>query len=335
MVMRFKKYQEIGQVWYATFNGDELINLKYNNYEAKPKFGQEFCGRVKDIDKRLNGAFIDIGFEKMGFLPFRSLKLNIGQAINLRIIREEQVEKGAVLELIGEAKASDECPKLIKDISFDYEDANQDEIIAIKNAINSANEKCHNIENGGRFFIEPTRALIAIDIDAGGRNIGAKDKANFTQKLNLDAAKSISKILKLYNIGGLICIDFVGNAKTEAKMIIDCLNENLKDVKTEILPLSRFGVCEISRQKTAPSIIEYMNTKIGKALMAINILGETIKAAKGEMVILSCNNDLYEFINKWDFNWSEEISNKIGGRFELLKNSNTDLDFEVYNKANN
>src|SRR6185436_21011282 len=75
------------------------------------------------------------------------------------------------------------------------------------------------IPGGGALTIEPTAALVAIDVDAGGRQ-GSGDPERFALDLNIAAAGEAARQIRLRNLAGLIAIDFVSmRAKSHAKQL--------------------------------------------------------------------------------------------------------------------
>lgn len=119
--------------------------------------------------------------------------------------------------------------------------------------------KTVSLPSGGYLVIEHTEALHVIDVNSGS---SANKSDNGNQEttglnVNLEAAKEIARQLRLRDIGGIICIDFIDMKNIEnRKRIYDVLKEEMeKDrAKHTVLPLSKFGIMQITRQRVRPDI---------------------------------------------------------------------------------
>ena len=111
-----------------------------------------------------------------------------------------------------------------------------------------------NLKSGAYLIIEHTEAMHVIDVNSGSRK-GMKNQEENALTTNLECAKEIARILRLRDMGGIICIDFIDmNEKSNQKALFEALKEALKDDKAKhnVLPPSRFGVIEITRQRVRP-----------------------------------------------------------------------------------
>ena len=119
-------------------------------------------------------------------------------------------------------------------------------------------DKLHNpivqLESGGYLVINPTEALVSIDVNSG-RATKEKDIEETALKTNLEAADEIAKQLKMRDLAGLIVVDFIDmyNVAVEKRM-----KEALKNdrARVQIAKMSIFGLLEISRQRMHSSFIE-------------------------------------------------------------------------------
>lgn len=112
------------------------------------------------------------------------------------------------------------------------------------------------LKGGGSIVIDPTEALIAIDVNSGrsARSRGLEDTAF---KTNLEAAKEIAKQLRLRDIGGLVVIDFIDMKEPKhARELVKQVKEQIKRdrAKINVSYISKFGLMELSRQRLRPSI---------------------------------------------------------------------------------
>ncbi|MFG0306243.1 MAG: Rne/Rng family ribonuclease [Phycisphaerales bacterium JB040] len=107
------------------------------------------------------------------------------------------------------------------------------------------------LPSGGRLIIEQTEALVAIDVNSG-KSRGAKDAETNAYKTNLEAADAICRQLKLRDLGGLVINDLIDmRLAKHRKAIEQRFLDNLKKdrAKSTILPISEFGILEMTRQR--------------------------------------------------------------------------------------
>ena len=98
--------------------------------------------------------------------------------------------------------------------------------------------------------------MIAIDVNPG-RHTSSDNQEETVTKTNLEAADEIARQLKLRNIGGLVVVDFIDmHSKQNQKEVVMRLQSALKrdKAKSSILPLSEFGLLEMTRQRVTESI---------------------------------------------------------------------------------
>ena len=112
------------------------------------------------------------------------------------------------------------------------------------------------LPGGGEIVIDETEAMIAIDVNSGhGRK--ASEQPDFILKTNLEAAEEIARQLRLRDIGGLVVIDFIDmRSAADRDTILKEMKKLVKDdrAKTHVLPLSRLGLMEMTRQREHESI---------------------------------------------------------------------------------
>jgi ribonuclease E len=112
------------------------------------------------------------------------------------------------------------------------------------------------LKSGGSIIIDPTEALISIDVNSGrgGDREGVETTAF---KTNLEAVSEIARQLRLRDMGGLVVIDFIDMKKREHIGEVErLLREETKQdrAKIDISHISKFGLLELSRQRLRPSI---------------------------------------------------------------------------------
>jgi ribonuclease G len=109
---------------------------------------------------------------------------------------------------------------------------------------------------GGYIVIDQTEALVSIDVNTG-RNKGHKDVDKLLLETNLEAAAEVARQLRLRNMGGLIVVDFIDmKHRKDQQAVSKAMNEHLKrdKAKTQVLPISQFGLMEMTRQRLNESL---------------------------------------------------------------------------------
>ncbi len=114
------------------------------------------------------------------------------------------------------------------------------------------------MQSGASLVIQQTEALISIDVNSG-KSTGEVSIEETAVKTNKEAAKEIARQLRLRNLSGLIIVDFIDmNQYSNRRLIEKEFKTALeKDrVRVQILSISSFGLMEISRQRTSPTLLE-------------------------------------------------------------------------------
>lgn len=107
------------------------------------------------------------------------------------------------------------------------------------------------LKSGGFLVIEPTEAMVVIDVNSG-KSIGKKNKDAHILKLNLEAAQEITRQLRLRNLSGIIMVDFINMCTEEDRQqVVKCLEHGLKRDKIPgyFVEITKLGVFELTRKK--------------------------------------------------------------------------------------
>ena len=125
----------------------------------------------------------------------------------------------------------------------------------ITRQIKSSFGKTVSFKSGAYIIIEHTEALHVIDVNSGNRSKASADQETNALDVNMKAADEIARQLRLRDMGGIIVIDFIDMNKAEHRQ---ALLEHMKEVmandraRHNILPLSKFGLMQITRQRVRP-----------------------------------------------------------------------------------
>ena len=127
----------------------------------------------------------------------------------------------------------------------------------ITRQIKSSFGKTVSFKSGAYIIIEHTEALHVIDVNSGNRSKASNDQETNALEVNMRAADEIARQLRLRDMGGIIVIDFIDMNKAEHRQT---LLEHMREVmandraRHNILPLSKFGLMQITRQRVRPAL---------------------------------------------------------------------------------
>ena len=118
------------------------------------------------------------------------------------------------------------------------------------------------LPTGGYVIIEPTEALVSIDINTG-RYTGKKDPEKTILRTNLEAAREVARQVRLRDLGGIIVIDFIDmESQSNRDKILHELRAHLSRdrARTRAFQVSELGLIEMTRQRVRPSLWDSMTT---------------------------------------------------------------------------
>ncbi|QJD96698.1 Rne/Rng family ribonuclease [Mucilaginibacter robiniae] len=127
----------------------------------------------------------------------------------------------------------------------------------IEKQIKSAFGKTVNLAGGAYLVIEHTEALHVIDVNSGNRTANKENQEENALQVNKEAAREIARQLRLRDMGGIVVIDFIDMHKPQnRKDLFDYLREEMAHdrAKHTILPPSKFGLVQITRQRVRPEM---------------------------------------------------------------------------------
>tara|TARA_B100000809_G_scaffold121514_1_gene119715 strand:- start:256 stop:1785 length:1530 start_codon:yes stop_codon:yes gene_type:complete len=211
--------------------------------------------------------------------------------------------------------------------------------------IKAAFGKTVNMKNGTYLVIEHTEAMHVIDVNSGKKVDAKKDQEENALLVNLGAAEEIARQLRLRDMGGIIVVDFIDlyNAKNR-KLLFEKMREFMKDDKAKhhILPPSKFGLIQITRQRVRPEMnidtrencpMCVGNGKIDSSLLLIDTIENKIKnlveKSDNGKIRISTHPFIASHINKgvfskgmkWSFKYKRLIKITPDDRLHLLQYS--------------
>ena len=140
--------------------------------------------------------------------------------------------------------------------------------------------------SGGHIVIEHTEAMTVIDVNSG-RYAAKKEQELNSLKTDLEASREIVRQLRMRDIGGLIVVDFIDleDEKNRKKIYDELKKEFKKDrAKTAMLPMTEFGLMQITRERVRENIVQSMN--------------EACPYCQGTGLLVKKSNQIHE-IEKW------------------------------------
>ena len=123
--------------------------------------------------------------------------------------------------------------------------------------IHSSFGKTVSCSGGAYLVIEHTEALHSIDVNSGSKTARSSNQEENALAANLDAAKEIARQLRLRDMGGIVVIDFIDlRTPNFKKQLFNTLRDAMEDDKAKhtILPMSKFGLIQITRQRVRPEM---------------------------------------------------------------------------------
>ena len=224
-----------------------------------------------------------------------------------------------------------------------------------------------SLVSGGSIVINPTEALVAIDVNSGKSTL-ERDIETTAYKTNIEAAKEIARQLRLRDLGGLIVIDFIDmNIRKNNYQVENVFKNAIKKdrARIQVGKISPFGLLEMSRQRLRPSLLE-INYKAcnhcsgsglvrsveSQALQIIRNLDLMLKTLEKKVINLKISSAMSQYLlnYKYEFIKSKKIGDNVvkitvDNSFELnkfyiiaennIEKNEDEASIEKLNKGNN
>ncbi|MCB1562589.1 MAG: Rne/Rng family ribonuclease [Alphaproteobacteria bacterium] len=177
--------------------------------------------------------------------------------------------------------------------------------------ISEIGETSVTLKSGGYLVINPTEALISIDVNSG-KATKERHIEETALKTNLEAAEEVARQLRLRDLGGLVVVDFIdmedrrNNAKVERRMRDSLANDR---ARIQVGRISAFGLMEMSRQRLNPSLTESQfevcsscqgtgrtRTADAASIMVLRAIENEGAKARAAQIIVHVTNDVALYI---------------------------------------
>ena len=185
------------------------------------------------------------------------------------------------------------------------------------------------LKSGGYLVINPTEALVSIDVNSG-KSIRQKNIENTALDTNLEAAEEITRQVKLRDLSGLIIIDFIdmlsyGNRRQVERRLKDKCR--LDRARIQIGRITNFGLLEMSRQRLRESNIKWNITLSNEtfALKIIKLIELKSLEIKSKIIKINANEKICQFIEENYINDINYFKKKNKLEINFLQNNSLGL----------
>jgi len=245
---------------------------------------------------------------------------DLGVAVRVEIAAEAAPGKGARLRRLPDGDVTGDAPRRVeRGAPADSEgcETGAPARQAADLAMEIATATAITLEGGGTLSVEPTRALVAMDVDS---------RAARGDRVNVMAAQEAARQISLRNLSGLIVIDFIG---TPQRAVADALRADLlmhlKDggVNADATHLSKFGVLELAVERRRRPLHEILLGADGEptaqttALQALHALEREGEADRGAQLSLTVSAPVAAWLKDHDEIWRGALTDRLGARFTV------------------
>lgn len=260
-------YSGVGEtVGVVTLDGQpERLVAVWDDDDLLDADGVMGVARVKKIDRNNNAAFVALpgGADVMLALKPDMPRLVEGQVVEIEIRSPSRHGKLATARYVGEAegepRVTASAPTIETLLRLWVKAGSPTQGAAALEAVEAAEAQALTtvfaLPGGGDVSIEPTRALVAIDVDLGGRE-GA-DSKRVARQANMAALSLSARILRLKGLGGIVVFDLVGRGHDGPALTTAARNAFAVDTPGVALgPISRFGTLEMTVPRRSRPILD-------------------------------------------------------------------------------
>jgi ribonuclease E len=188
------------------------------------------------------------------------------------------------------------------------------------------------LKSGGYLVINPTEALVSIDINSG-RSTREHNIEQTAYNTNLEAAQEIARQLRLRDMAGLIVIDFIDmEQQSHVRKVEKAMKEALKNdrARIQVGRISAFGLMEMSRQRLRTGVLEastkpcphcegtgLMRTAASAGLSALRIIEDEATRGRGDKILLRAGREAAVYVLNKKRGELAEIEHRYGVSIEI------------------
>ncbi len=224
------------------------------------------------------------------------------------------------------------------------------EALGLEKQLKSLFGRSVSLPGGGYLIIEHTEALHVIDVNSGNKSNSEEDQEATAISVNREAAKEIARQLRLRDMGGIIVVDFIDMKKPENKKLLqDIMRDEMKPDRSKftILPLTKFGLMQITRQRVRPEMNivtrEVCPTCGGSGTIQASVLVTDVIESNLDYILTKQNETgisiamhpfLYAYYTKGFYSKQMQWYMKYKTWIKLIKDSSLGIvNFKFFNKA--
>ena len=208
----------------------------------------------------------------------------------------------------------------------------------IEQKLNEMYDSEIKLKSGGYLVINPTEALVSIDINSGS-SIKQKNVENTALDTNLEAAEEISRQIKIRDLSGLIIIDFIdmlsfGNRRLiEKKLKEKCRTDR---ARIQIGRISNFGLLEMSRQRLRESVVKWKVTLTDEsfALKILKLIEVKVVINKAKFVELKVCKKISNFMKENFIDDLKYFENKNKVKIDIIVDNTLTIPEYIINLQN-
>ncbi|MBL6659400.1 MAG: ribonuclease E/G, partial [Cryomorphaceae bacterium] len=202
-----------------------------------------------------------------------------------------------------------------------------------------------SMTKGAYLIIEHTEALHVVDVNSGNRTNTADNQESNALQVNLLAAVEVARQLRLRDMGGIVVIDFIDmNSAGNRKAVYEKMESEMKRdrARHKILPISRFGLMELTRQRVRPetNIItreENPDNLVEAPIQVIDAMASKLAQIEMREVYIHVHPFIESYLTKGFFSsikktWQKKFRKKI---VVVPRDAFTMLEWRVMDKDNN
>jgi ribonuclease G len=189
-----------------------------------------------------------------------------------------------------------------------------------------------DLPSGGYLIIEPTEALVSVDVNSG-RYTGKKDAEATILRTNLEAAREVARQIRLRDVGGIIVCDFIDmESKTNRDKVLNELRNHLaRDrARTKAFAVSDLGLIEMTRQRVRQSHLQSMTEpcptchgtgrvftpetivrRVERSLKRVAVQG------KRDALVVKVHPDVAYYVLEQEKDFVKKLEKLAGGKLEL------------------
>ncbi len=203
----------------------------------------------------------------------------------------------------------------------------------VEDQLNAMYQPMVQLKSGGYLVINPTEALVSIDINSG-RSTREHNIEQTAYNTNLEAAQEIARQLRLRDMAGLVVIDFIDMEQNgHVRKVEKAMKEALKNdrARIQVGRISSFGLMEMSRQRLRTGVLEastkpcphcdgsgLMRTASSAGLSALRIIEDEAARGRGDKIVLRAGRDAAVYVLNKKRAELADIEHRYGVSIEVV-----------------